>query len=177
MTAQLTLDRLNAMDRAAFTAALGGIFEYSPWIAEKAWEKAPFASLTELHAAMAAVILGGDLGTKRALIRAHPDLAGRAAGGGSLTAASREEQRGAGLLDLNDAEYDRFHRLNTAYRERFGFPFVIAVRRHAQASLFAAFEARLQNEPTVEIAAALEEICTIGRFRLEALLMSAEPPR
>jgi 2-oxo-4-hydroxy-4-carboxy-5-ureidoimidazoline decarboxylase len=177
MSPALTLDQVNAMDRAAFTAVLGGIFEHSPWIAEKAWDKAPFASLAELYAAMAAVILDSDLATQRALIRAHPDLAGRAARMASLTEASRQEQGGAGFLDLSDAECERFHRLNTAYRERFGFPFVIAVRRHTQGSLLAAFEARLQNEPTIEMAAALDEICTIGRFRLEALLMSAEPLR
>src|ERR1700722_3825635 len=109
MTApQVTLDQLNAMDRRAFVELLGGIFEHSPWIAERAWDSVPFVSATELHAAMTAVIINSDRATQLTLIRAHPDLAGRAARGGSLTAASREEQGGAGLLNLSDADYERF---------------------------------------------------------------------
>lgn len=165
----LTLAAVNRMDRDRFVDALGGIFEHSPWVAEAAWPAAPFSSVAALHEAMVAAVRLASSQRRLDLIGAHPDLAGWAARGGMMTANSVAEQASAGLLSLDDDEDDRFSRLNTAYRKRFGFPFIIAVRRHDRASLLAAFEARLANSRAVEIETALGEIFTITRLRLAAL--------
>jgi 2-oxo-4-hydroxy-4-carboxy-5-ureidoimidazoline decarboxylase len=167
----LTLAALNRMDRDRFVAALGGIFEHSPWVAEAAWPGVPFSSVAALHAAMVAAVRSSAPQRQLVLIRAHPDLAGKAARSGTMTASSVAEQASAGLLGLSDDEYDRFLRLNTDYRERFGFPFIIAVRRHDKASLLAAFETRLANSRKIEIETALREIFTIARLRLDALFL------
>jgi 2-oxo-4-hydroxy-4-carboxy-5-ureidoimidazoline decarboxylase len=161
------------LSRAEFAAALGGVFEHSQWIAEPAWPAAPFADVEALHHAMVTAVREAPLERQLALIQAHPDLAGRAARDGAMTRHSLAEQASAGLLSLDEAEYARFHRLNRAYRERFGFPFIIAVRRHSKQSLLAAFEARLTNSRAAEIAAALGEIFAITRLRLDALLCAA----
>src|SRR5215470_11475441 len=124
----LTCAALNAMDREAFRAALGGIFEDSPWVAERAWDARPFANLAEVHAAMCAVVRRAPEAERLALLRAHPDLAGRAARARTMSAASIGEQAAAGLDRLDAAEFERFARLNATYRERFGFPFILAVR-------------------------------------------------
>jgi 2-oxo-4-hydroxy-4-carboxy-5-ureidoimidazoline decarboxylase len=168
----LALATLNRASREEFTAALGAVFEHSPWVAAAAWPAAPFATIGDLHTAMVAAVRSVPEEQRLALIRAHPDLAGRAARSGTMTAASAAEQAGAGLLGLSDAEFERFHRLNTAYRERFEFPFIVAVRRHNKASLLAAFETRLQHSREVEIEIALAEIFAITALRLEALLGS-----
>lgn len=159
---------LNALSKLEFVEVLGGIFERSPWVAEGVWAKRPFASSAELHEAMCAVVAAAGAEEQLALIRAHPDLAGKAALAG-LTAASSQEQAGAGLDRLTEDEYRRFHRLNDAYRTRFGFPFILAVKGHTRASILAAFEARLPNTPEVERERALAEIYSIARFRLAAL--------
>jgi 2-oxo-4-hydroxy-4-carboxy-5-ureidoimidazoline decarboxylase len=165
----LTLDAINRMQRAEFTHALGRIFEYSPWVAEATWPAQPFADVAALHRAIIAVVGSAAAEQQLELIRAHPDLAGKAARNGRMTAHSVSEQGGAGLLRLSETEYDRFLRLNTAYRERFGFPFIIAVRGHSKESLLAAFGARLGNHREAEIENALAEIFTIARLRLDAL--------
>ena len=161
-----TLSDLNAMDQAAFTAALGGIFEHSPWIAERAWDRRPFSNVDSLLQSMLDAV--GDAGEdpQLDLIRAHPDLAGKAARAGALTEHSTREQAGAGLDRLSDAEFERFHRLNDAYKERFGFPFIIAVREHTKDSILAAFETRLQNDRPAEMQEALRNIGLIAEFRL-----------
>jgi 2-oxo-4-hydroxy-4-carboxy-5-ureidoimidazoline decarboxylase len=169
----MTLVELNRASRDEFIATLGAVFEHSPWVAEAAWPSAPFSTLGGLHAAMVSSVRAAPEERRLALIRAHPDLAGRAARSGTMTAASVAEQTGAGLLDLDAAELERFHRLNTAYRERFGFPFIIAVRRHSKTSLLAAFEARVRNSREAEIEAALAEIFAITGLRLEVLLGGA----
>jgi 2-oxo-4-hydroxy-4-carboxy-5-ureidoimidazoline decarboxylase len=153
------------MDRNGFVDVFGGIFEHSPWIAEAAWPGIPFGGVAALYDAMVAAVLWASPERRLELIRAHPDLAGKA----TMTANSLAEQGGAGLLDLGAEEYDRFLRLNADYRERFGFPFIIAVRRHDRASLLAAFEKRLANSRAVEIETALGETFTIARLRLAAL--------
>lgn len=134
----LTLDAVNRLEHPDFTRALGGIFEHSPWVAEAAWPARPFADVAALHQGMVAAVRPASPERQLELIRAHPDLAGRAPRTGAMTAHSVGEQGSAGLLNLSDAEYDRIHRLNAAYRERFRFPFIIAVRRHDKASLLAA---------------------------------------
>jgi OHCU decarboxylase len=157
------------MDQAAFTEALGGIFEHSPWVAEGAWRRRPFGSVAALHRAMVEVMeAGGDMQLR--LIRAHPDLAGKAALAGELTASSKSEQAGAGLDRLSPEEYARFHELNEAYKDKFGFPFIIAVKGHTKTSILAAFEARLAHDLEAERTKALEEIAKIARFRLTVLL-------
>jgi 2-oxo-4-hydroxy-4-carboxy-5-ureidoimidazoline decarboxylase len=166
----VTLAALNRASREEFTAALGAVFEHSPWVAAAAWPAAPFAKVAHLHAAMIAAVRAALEEQRLTLIQAHPDLAGNAARSGTMTAASAAEQGSAGLLDLSDAEFERFQRLNAAYRERFGFPFILAVRRHDKTSLLAAFERRLGHSREEEIAAALAEIFAIAALRLEALL-------
>lgn len=166
----LTMAQVDAMDRASFVAALGAVFEHSPWVAEHAYDRRPFRSLPGLHGAMADVVRHAPLDHRMSLIRAHPDLAGKAARAGALTTDSTKEQSSAGLDRLSDAEYDRFHALNDAYRARFGMPFIMAVRGAGKAQILEAFERRLANGPETEIATAIEEIVRIGRFRLTDMI-------
>jgi 2-oxo-4-hydroxy-4-carboxy-5-ureidoimidazoline decarboxylase len=170
MTQTLSLAALSALPRREFAARLGDVFEHSPWIAERAWAARPFASIDALHAAMLAVLDDASQPEQLALIRAHPELAGREAAAGSLTAASTGEQRGAGLDQCSAAELARLRELNAAYRARFGFPFVIAVKGLTRGQILAAMEARLHNDATPEFRACLAEIGKIARFRLEARL-------
>jgi 2-oxo-4-hydroxy-4-carboxy-5-ureidoimidazoline decarboxylase len=165
-----SLAALNAADRATFVAAVGFAFEHSPWIAEAAWERRPFVDLDALHAALTAVVAEAPLDRRIALIAAHPDLAGRVAREGRLTAASRGEQAAAGLDRLTPGEVARFERLNAAYRARFGFPFVICAREHDKSSILSELERRAGNDREAEIAAALGEIAKIARLRLEDAL-------
>ncbi|MDB5073109.1 MAG: pucL [Candidatus Eremiobacteraeota bacterium] len=158
---------LNAADRATFVAAIGFAFEHSRWIAEAAWERRPFADVDDLHTALADVVAGASREQQIALIAAHPDLAGRVAREGRLTPASRGEQAAAGLDRLTAEELARFDRANAAYRERFGFPFVICAREHGKASILGELERRAGNDRDAEIETALAEIAKIARLRLE----------
>ena len=162
----MTIEQLNAADRAAFVAAGGFTFENSPWIAEKAWERRPFTDMEALHAAMLDAIAAAPEERRVALIAAHPDLAGRVAREGRLTAASSQEQAAAGLDRLAPQEIARFDELNAAYRGRFDFPFVICAREQTKASILAALERRLRNDRATEIETALGEIGKIARLRL-----------
>jgi 2-oxo-4-hydroxy-4-carboxy-5-ureidoimidazoline decarboxylase len=164
------MDEINRMDREAFVSRLGPVFESSPWISEGAWEKRPFDSIDGLHAALMAVVDGASEDRRVALIRAHPDLAGKAALAGELTDESANEQASAGLDRLSPGEYERFHRLNAAYREKFGLPYVVCVRDNTKETIFAGAEERLQNTREEEIGAALGEISRISRLRLEDLV-------
>jgi OHCU decarboxylase len=148
-------------------AAVGHVFEHSPWIAAATWDARPFTDLPALHTAMCAVV--GAAGSERqlALIRAHPDLAGRLARAGQLGAASTHEQLTAGLDTLNPTEAAEFDAYNSAYRERFGFPFVICARENKKASILAAFPLRLTHTRDDEIAVALAEIAKIAWLRLQ----------
>ncbi len=166
----ITLTSLDTCDRERFVAVLGGVFEHSPWVAEAVAAQRPFGSLDALHAAMCAAVRAADPATQLALVRAHPELAGRAAIAGELTAASRDEQQGAGLDRCTADEFARLHALNTAYRERFGFPFIIAVRGHDRHSIIAALQQRLQHDADSEHAEALRQIERIALFRLHDLL-------
>jgi 2-oxo-4-hydroxy-4-carboxy-5-ureidoimidazoline decarboxylase len=160
---------LNALSTEAFVARLGGLFEHSPWVAERAAPGRPYASIDALHAAMCAVVAAAAPEEQLALIRAHPELAGRAAIRGELTEASTREQQGAGLDRCSPEEYADLTRLNAAYTEKFGFPFIIAVKGHTRASIIAAMAGRLGNERDAEIAEALMQIGRIAGFRLEGL--------
>ena len=161
---------LNASDRAGFVDALGAIFEHSPWVVDRAWQRRPFAAADDLMTAMLAVVEAASDDEKLALIRAHPDLAGKAARAGALTEHSTSEQAGVGLNRLSDEEFARFHHLNDAYKARFGFSFVIAVRGQTRETVLAEFEARLKNDLAAEMAEALRNIGLIARFRLEDML-------
>jgi 2-oxo-4-hydroxy-4-carboxy-5-ureidoimidazoline decarboxylase len=166
-----SLAAANAMTEADFVAAFGGIAEHSPWVAEWAAVRRPFASRAAMIEAFQAAI--GDAGAdrQRALLVAHPDLAGRAAIAGNLTDDSRREQAGAGLDRLTPEEFARFTGLNAAYRERFAIPFIFAVRGADKHRILAAFEARIGNPEDVEFATALEQVCRIVAFRLEDRVM------
>ncbi|HEU4367307.1 MAG TPA: 2-oxo-4-hydroxy-4-carboxy-5-ureidoimidazoline decarboxylase [Methylomirabilota bacterium] len=170
MAAPLTLDAVNRMGPDDLRQALGGVFESSPWVAERVGVAGPFASVERLHAAMTAVVREAPLQHQLALLRAHPDLAGRAARAGEMSATSVAEQSSAGLDRLSDAEYERFARLNAAYVGKFGFPFIIAVRKHDKAGILAAFETRLGNAVEQEVEAALVQVFEITRLRLDGLI-------
>jgi len=161
-------DELSAMPCEAFVEALDGIFEHSSWVARRAWRARPFDGIPALHQAMLDAVMQADPTEQLALIRAHPELAGAEAAQGTLTRASTEEQRGAGLDQCNADELARLQRLNTAYRERFDFPFIIAVKGLGRHQIVDAIEARLMNARATEIATCLREIGKIARFRLDA---------
>ena len=166
----MTLAELNLLDRTAFTAALGHLFEHSPWVAEETWGRRPFADAAQLHAALCATLRGATLERQLALIRAHPDLAGRLARQRQLTAESTREQASAGLDRLTDAEMAEFQRLNDTYRTRFGFPFIICARLNAKDAIVTAMRIRVENTPADEHAAALAEIEKIAWLRLSDIL-------
>ncbi len=166
----MTLADLNTADRAAFTAALGHLFEHSPWVAEETWPRRPFRDAAHLHAGLCGTMLAAAPERQLALIRAHPDLAGRLAQQKKLTAESNREQASAGLDQLTDAELAEFTRLNDAYKAKFGFPFVICARLNAKSAILAAMHARLPHDAVTEHAAALAEIGKIAQLRLQDLL-------
>ncbi|HEX4805203.1 MAG TPA: 2-oxo-4-hydroxy-4-carboxy-5-ureidoimidazoline decarboxylase [Conexibacter sp.] len=173
--APIGLDALNALDRDAFVARVGFAYEASPWVAEAAWERRPFASVAHLRAALRRAVEEAPAERQLALIRAHPDLADRAAvAAGALTPASRAEQTGAGLDRLAPDLHERLLRANAAYRERFGFPFVICVREHTAGAIVAHAERRLRNDARRERRVALEEITKIAGLRLQAAVVDRE---
>jgi 2-oxo-4-hydroxy-4-carboxy-5-ureidoimidazoline decarboxylase len=163
------------LDREAFVAAFGGVFEDSPWIADAAWDAGPFASVAALHAAMVAAVDAAPPGARLALIRAHPDLAGKAAIAGTLTPESTREQAAAGLDRLTPEQHARILSLTAAYRERFGFPFVVCAREHTADSIIAAAAARLAHDPDDEERTALAEIAKIAALRLADLVADDVP--
>jgi 2-oxo-4-hydroxy-4-carboxy-5-ureidoimidazoline decarboxylase len=163
---------LNELSREGFLRVVGPVFELSPWIAELTWAKRPFESVAALHRALCETVLASDEPRKLALIRAHPDLAGRAARAGKLTAASTQEQASRGLDKLSTEEAALFDKYNREYRERFGFPFVICARQNKKEAMLAGFEQRLKNSPQQEIEAALAEIFKIADLRLRDLIAS-----
>jgi OHCU decarboxylase len=156
-------------DRDAFVARYGALFEHSPWVAEAAFADGPFADDAARLGAMVAAVEHAPREQQLALIRAHPDLAGRAAIAGELTADSAREQAAAGLDRLTRDEYAAFTRTNAAYRERHGFPFVICAREHDKHSILAAAAERLEHDTDTEIGVALAEIAKIARLRLGEL--------
>jgi 2-oxo-4-hydroxy-4-carboxy-5-ureidoimidazoline decarboxylase len=163
---QHTLASLNSCDRGAFVAALGHLFEHSPWVADEAYARRPFRDLDGLHGALCAAMLDAPTDRKLALVRAHPDLAGRLARAGELTAASAREQSAAGLDRLDKGESLEIESLNEAYKARFGFPFVICARLNAKEAILAAMRARAGNTREAELSTALGEIAKIARLRL-----------
>ena len=159
----MTLAEVNELDRSAFVSRIGWVFEHSPWVAEGAWAARPFASVDELHAAMTAVVERATTDEQVGLLRAHPDLGTRA----KITDASANEQSGAGLDALTPDEFERLNRLNAAYRTRFGFPFLYAVKGRTKHDILKALETRLGSTRQDELNEALRQVYRIARFRLD----------
>jgi len=170
----MRLAEVNQADRAGFVRLLGHVFEHAPWVAEAAFEARPFASRAALHAAMAAVVERAPPAQQIAFLNAHPELGSRAEIVPDLTADSRDEQISAGLTRLSPDEAAWFAARNRAYREKFGFPFIIAVRRHSKQGIMDAFERRLGGTPDDERAQALREIATITRLRVDSLIEAGD---
>jgi 2-oxo-4-hydroxy-4-carboxy-5-ureidoimidazoline decarboxylase len=168
----MTIAEVNQLGQLEFVEAVGWVFEHSPWVAERAWRRRPFASLDELHAAMVAALEAGTAEEQLALLRAHPDLGARPqeAQASTLTDASRAEQAGAGLDALSPDESARLHKLNTAYRAKFGFPFLYAVKGSTKHDILKALEARALAGREEEFREALRQVSRIARFRLEDTL-------
>ena len=169
--AALEWQRLVEGDRPAFTAALGAIFEHSPWVAQAAWAQRPFDSLAALHAAMLGAVRAAPLVQQIAFLRGHPELAGKEAQAGTMTDHSTHEQ--AGLNALSRSEVDALRALNAAYAQRHGFPFIVNVLGHSTAQIFEALRERIDNDTPSDIDAALQQIAAITRRRLNALFGGA----
>ena len=162
----MTLDELNALERDPFVDAVGWVFEHSPWVADRVWPQRPFRSLDELHGAMVAAMHAAPRSDQLSLLCAHPDLGAKI----SMSAASVGEQAGAGLTRLAPADVHRLQRLNTAYRDRFGFPFLYAVKGSSPQQILEALEERLPRDRENEFEEALRQVARIARFRLEDTL-------
>jgi len=170
MSSPVTLGELNVAPPDRFVAELGDIFERSSWVAERALALRPFPDVAALHQAMILIVDQADADEKLALLRAHPELAGREAQQGSLTTASAVEQERAGLNALTPAEMIRITELNAAYRKRHGFPFIVCVGHHTKDSLLQNFERRASSTTAVETVEALQQVAAITRLRLDRLL-------
>jgi 2-oxo-4-hydroxy-4-carboxy-5-ureidoimidazoline decarboxylase len=169
--ATMDLDTLNRLSADEFVRTLGGIYEHSPWIAAAAQVRAPFADTDALVAALREAVANAPHERQLELLRAHPELAGKEAASGTLTAHSSEEQKGAGLINLSDAEKAELAALNRRYRDKFGFPFIIAVRHHTKSGILAELRRRAAGEDIAsEFATCLAQVHEIARLRLQALL-------
>lgn len=177
MQACLTLSALNAASEQEFVAALSGVFEHAPWVAQAVCSERPFADVQALHEAMIGAIRALPEDRLLRFLCAHPELAGAQARAGSMTLDSTREQGGLALAQLPAAENARWDQLNSAYRERFGFPFILCARRHSYASMLRSFERRLLNDRSTELDAALGEIVRISRLRLAARVADHALPR
>jgi len=152
-------------DREAFVATYGPLFEHSPWVAEDAYAKGPFSDEDEVYEALTAAMYEAPRARQLALLRAHPDLGAKA----RMTPDSTREQTGAGLDRLTPDEYEALMDANAAYKDRFGMPFVICVGEHDKASIIAAAQERVRNEPDAEIDTALREVAKIAKLRMERM--------
>jgi 2-oxo-4-hydroxy-4-carboxy-5-ureidoimidazoline decarboxylase len=166
----LNLEVLNTLDEHGFISAFSGVFEHSPWVAETAWRRLPFQSVADVHLAFEEAVRNAGHDAQAALIRAHPELAGRAATEGELTVESTREQASAGLNRLSPVDLARLTALNAAYGARFGFPMVICVREHTTSSILAWGEHRLERSSEDEFQTALLEIAKIAHLRLDDIL-------
>jgi 2-oxo-4-hydroxy-4-carboxy-5-ureidoimidazoline decarboxylase len=162
----MTLDELNGKDRSGFTDAIGSVFEGSPWVAERAWDKRPFATLDALHDALSSVVASAEPGEQLSLLRAHPELGARA----GMSDTSSREQASAGLDALTRGDLERLQSLNAAYREKFGFPFLFAVKGRTAQDVLNAIERRLTSARDEEHREALRQVYQITRFRLEGMI-------
>jgi OHCU decarboxylase len=159
----VTISQANALGLNDFVDQFGGAFEHSPWVARRAWKYRPFASLDDLHKRMSSEVAAASTAEKLALLRAHPDLGARA----RLSESSSREQTSAGLDQLTPIEFARLHQYNETYKNKFGFPFLFAVKGSNKVRIMKALEARLQASPEDEFQEALQQVYRIARFRLE----------
>lgn len=161
--------RPSSMTRDEFVDAFGGVFEHSPWVAEVAFDAGAEDTLDDLHGVMCKAMMAASADQQLALIRAHPDLAGKLAVQGELTAASSAEQQSAGLDKCSPEEFEKITKLNATYVEHFGFPFIMAVKGSSRADIIAAMEGRVGNDPGAEFKTALGQIARIAYLRLQDL--------
>src|SRR5262249_48264368 len=161
-----TLDDVNKLSHAEFVNKLGWIFEHSPWVAERAWRHRPFASIDALHAAMVAEVERAAYADQLTLLCAHPDLGSRA----KLSAASAGEQAGVGLNQLSTSDSDTLQSMNFAYRQKFGFPFLYAVKGSTSDDILLSLVVRMEHDPEEEFHIALFEVARIARFRLDGII-------
>jgi len=171
---QKPLEELNGHTQGDFVVALANIFEYSPWIAEQAAERRPFAGIRALFEAMMGVVDRAPADVRLALIKAHPDLANKTQRAAGLTAESNAEQNSAGLDRLSDAEYDAFTQVNNAYRAKFGFPYIVCVRRQTKDAVLRDLERRLPNDASTEMQMSIVEIFRIAALRLDQAVASED---
>jgi 2-oxo-4-hydroxy-4-carboxy-5-ureidoimidazoline decarboxylase len=165
------LAELNSLEEDEFAARLGALFEHSPWVAERVWQKRPFRSIEELHRAMMAEVLEARFDEQLALVRAHPELAGREAAAAALTPESSSEQERLGFVSLSKEEFLKMAELNRSYRRKFGFPCIVALRLHqSRDSVMSEMRQRLANDATTELRSALGQIAHITRGRLDKLI-------
>ncbi len=167
---KMTVEEASNLDREEFVNRFGSLYESSPWVAEGAWRERPFRSLSGMHAAFVRTVRDASFERRLGLIRAHPDLAGKAAVAGELTPESAREQASAGLDRLSPEEYGSFTRLNEAYKEKFGFPMIFAVKENTKETILSGAETRLGNSRPEEMETAISEIAKIGHFRLRDLV-------
>ena len=172
---KITLDKVNNLEREEFVERFGSLYEHSPWVAEGASEQRPFENLDGMHGAFERTLRNAAPERQFSLIKAHPDLAGKAAVDGDLTPESTQEQASVGLDRLSREEYETFTKLNDAYKEKFGIPMIFAVREHTKETILKNAGARLANSPEEEIDRALQEINKIARYRLEDTVEKGEP--
>ncbi|MBU68239.1 MAG: OHCU decarboxylase [Cupriavidus sp.] len=165
-----TITQLNAMPEPEFVKVLGGIYEHSPWFAQAAAQQRPFSDTAELAAALRRAVDDAGREAQLKLVRAHPELAGKAAVRGELTAESTREQAGAGLDQCTPEEFQRLQNLNASYNQKFGFPFILAVRGYDRHGIIDAFARRLDNAPDVELQTCINQIHRIAQFRLNDLV-------
>ena len=174
MSEKSTLDRINELDKECFIARFGSLFEHSPWVAEEAWESRPFGSVEEMWRAFEDAVYSAPRESQLNLIRAHPDLAGKAAVAGELTQESAREQASAGLDRLSPGEFEAFTRMNHEYREKFDLPMVVCVREHTKESILEDVQSRLGRSRDEEVRTALAEISKILHHRLLDIVESEE---
>lgn len=175
MTTPSRLEYLNHCAPQAFCAALADIWEHAPWVSQGVVDQRPFATVDALHAAMVGVVAALDEPERVAFYAGHPELAGEDARRGTMTDASVAEQGTLALAQLGAQEAARWNALNQAYRARFGFPFILCIRRHTRDSALRAFEQRLRQGRAAELATALDEISAITRLRLDRFMNDVSP--
>lgn len=166
----MTISQLNALSSEQFVEAVGWVFEHSPWVAERAWQQRPFRDLKQLHDVMTGEVERASRDEQLALLRAHPDLGARA----RMSEASAGEQAGAGLDQLTPEEYQQLHELNTGYREKFGFPFLYAVKGSTKYDILRALDRRLPRAPDEEFREGLNQVYRIAWFRLEEVIVQPD---
>ena len=171
LNTKYAIQNVNRMDESTFVSVFGSVFEHSPWVAEAAWQLRPFTSLDALHLAMNSIVHAAGQRRQMTLIKAHPELAGRLARSGQLTAESRSEQAQAGLTSLPDDLTKQMLELNSSYQKKFGFPFIICARLNNVATILQAMEDRLTNDSETEFKTALQEISKIARLRLADMIV------